>query len=159
MCAERNQNIAHRSRGRLEDLRLAACVKADITDSSISCAAQMEEMDSSKEVGSSTSAGTRLFKSSTVRVGSEVEGGRVDVDSGSNDKDPRRDGGVLNLTVGFAYGRGRLCDEAFRTRNRYRGKNSRVSVQVPDPYNQTPVLLDAIAAKWKPPAGNKLGEI
>jgi hypothetical protein len=77
----------------------------------------MEEIDSSKEVGSSTSAGTRLFKSSTVRVGLEVDvevkagAGRVGVDSGSTDADARCDGGVLNLTVGFAYGRGRLCDE------------------------------------------------
>jgi hypothetical protein len=103
----------HRSGGRLEDLRLAACVTADRTDSSILWAAKMEEIDSSKEAGSSTSAGTRLFKSSTVRVGlgvvvgAEVEAARADVDSGSNVIAPRG-GGVLNLTVGFVYGLGRL---------------------------------------------------
>jgi hypothetical protein len=58
-----------------------------MTDLSISCAAQMEEIDSSKEVGSSTSAGTRLFKSSTVRFGSEVEVGRADVDPESGNGD------------------------------------------------------------------------
>ena len=72
----------------------------------MSCAAQIEEIDSSKEVGSATSAGTRFFRSSMVRFGSEVEVGWVD--SESDDGDPRRDGGVLNLTTCFAYGRGRL---------------------------------------------------
>lgn len=86
---ERNRTIAHRSRGRLEDLCLAACVTADRTDSSIWWAAKMEGIDSSKEAGSSMSAGTRLFKNSTVRVwlgvgvGVEVGAGRVEVDPGS----------------------------------------------------------------------------
>ena len=73
-----------------------------MTDLSTSCAAQMEEIDSSKEEGSSTSAGTRFFKSSTVRFGSEVGTGRVEVDSNSGDGDSRCDRGVLNLTAGFA---------------------------------------------------------
>ena len=73
MCAwKRAENVAHRSRGRIEDLRLVACVRADTTDLSTSCAAQMVEIDSSKEEGSSTSAGTRLFKSSMVIFGSGV---------------------------------------------------------------------------------------
>lgn len=74
-----------------------------MADTSISCAAQMEEIDSSKELGSATSAGTRLFRSSTVNVGSELGVGRVDVGSGSSEGDARC-GGVLNLTAGFAYG-------------------------------------------------------
>ena len=74
----------------------------------MSCAAQIEEIDSSKEVGSATSAGTRFFRSSMVRFGSEVEVGCGWVGSESDDRDPRRDGGVLNLTTCFAYGRGRL---------------------------------------------------
>ena len=78
---------AHRSGGRLEDLRLVAWVTADITDWSISCAAQIEEIDSSKEVGSSTSAGIRLFKRSTVRFESEAEVGWMDVDSDSGNGD------------------------------------------------------------------------
>lgn len=59
------------------------------------------------------SAGIRLFKSSTVRVGLgvdvgvEVEAGRVEVDPGSNGV-ARGGGGVLNLTPGFVYGLGRL---------------------------------------------------
>src|ERR1700716_3373999 len=69
---EEELGIAHRSRGRLEGLCLAACVTAVRTDWSMLWAAKMEEIDSSKEAGSSTSAGTRLFKSSTVRVGFEV---------------------------------------------------------------------------------------
>ena len=157
-CGERNKKFTHRSGGRLEDLRFAACVTADMTDSSISCAAQMEEIDSSKEPGSWTSAGTRLFKSSTVRVGLELEVGRVDVDSGSSEKDSLRDG-VLNLTTGFVYGRGRLSDKALRTRNRCWGGNSLISVQVSNPDNQAPVLLNAVAAKRKPPASNKLNKI
>lgn len=117
---ENNTKDAHRSRGRLENLRLAACVTADMTDSSMSWAAKMEDIESSKEAGSSTSAGTRLFKSSTARVwfgtGVEVkvETGvwRMDVDSGSSDTDARG-GGVSNLTTGLAYGRGRLLDGTF----------------------------------------------
>jgi len=81
----------------------------------------MEDIESSKEAGSSTSAGTRLFKSSTERFGFgagvevrfEVGVWRVDVDSGSSDTDARG-GGVLNLTTGLVYGRGRLLDGAFR---------------------------------------------
>jgi hypothetical protein len=38
-------------------------------------AVKMEEIDSSKEVGSAMSAGTRLFRSSTVRVGLGVDVG------------------------------------------------------------------------------------
>ena len=69
-------------------LRFAACSIADIDDLSTSCAAQMEEMDSSKVVGSSTSAGTRFFNSSTVRFWLEVGAGRMDVNSGSGSGDP-----------------------------------------------------------------------
>jgi len=87
----RTENSTHRSRGRLEDLRLVACITADTTDLSILCAAQMEEIDSSKEEGSSTSAGIRFFKSSTVRFGSgdevEVRVGWLDVDPGSGNGD------------------------------------------------------------------------
>jgi len=54
-----------------------------MTDLSIPCAAQMEGIDCSKEVGSSTIAETKLFKSSTVRSGSEVEVGWMDVGSES----------------------------------------------------------------------------
>ena len=78
----------------------------------------MEEIDSSKELGSSTSAGIKLFKNSTVRVWSEFEAGRVEVGSGSTERDARRDGEASNLTVGLVYGRGRLHDGTFRTRNR-----------------------------------------
>ena len=93
----------------------------------------MEDIESSKEAGFSTSAGTRLFKISIVRVGfgtgvevkvgTEVGAGvwRVDVDSGSSDTDVRG-GGVSNLTTGLAYGRGRLLNGALRTRNRRRGE-------------------------------------
>lgn len=76
---EEAKTIAHRSMGRL-DLRLASCVTADTADLSISCAAQMEASDSSKELGSLTSAGTRVFKSSTVGFGSEFEVVRTDVE-------------------------------------------------------------------------------
>jgi hypothetical protein len=114
-------NSAHRSRGRLEDLRLVACIMADMEDLSTSCAAQMEEIDSSKEVGSSTSAGIRVFKSSTVRFGLEVEVGWVDVDSESGNGDPWRDG-VSNLTTGFAYGWGRLCDKTSQRKTGFEGK-------------------------------------
>ena len=91
-----------------------------MTDLSTSCAAQMEEIDSSKEEGSSMSAGTRLFKSSTVRFWSELGAGvgRVEVDSYSGDGDARCDKGVLNLTAGFAYGRGRLYDKVIGTKTR-----------------------------------------
>jgi len=75
----------------------------------------MVEIDSSKEEGSSTSAGTKLLKSSIVMfgpgVGVGVGAGRAGVDSRSGSGDACRDGGVLNLTTGFAYGRGRLCDK------------------------------------------------
>lgn len=93
----------------------------------------MEDIKSLKEAGFSTSAGTRLFKISTarvwfgtgveVKVEAEVEAGiwRVDVGSGSNDTDVRG-GGVSNLTTGLTYGRGRLLDGVFRTRNRRRGE-------------------------------------
>ena len=112
------QNVTYCSRGQIEGLRLAACTTADTTDSSILCAAQMEEIDRSKEAGSSMSAGTRFFKSSIVIVGSEVEvvGRAVNVGSGSTDA--WRGGGVLNLIVVLVYGRGRLNEEAIRTRSR-----------------------------------------
>lgn len=119
------------------------------------CAAQMEEIDSSKELGSSMSAGIRVFKSS---AGLELEDGRTDVDSGS--RDAPLHGGGLNLTVGFVYGCGRVLDERLRTRNRSRrGRVSLVSVCVSDPDGQTSILLNAVAAKWKSPAGNKLDRI
>lgn len=101
------------------DPRFAACVTADMMDLSTSCAAQMEEIDSSKELGSSTSAGIRVFKSSAVGVELEFEDGRTDVDSGSGGRDVPRHGGELNLTVGFVYGRGRAPDGTFETGNRY----------------------------------------
>ena len=88
---KRTEDVTHRSRGRTEDLRLVACVRADTTDLSISCAAQMVEIDSSKEEGSSTSAGTKLFRSSIVMfesgVGVGVGVGRagVDLKSGNGD--------------------------------------------------------------------------
>ena len=105
--------------GRLEDLRLAACITEDRVDSLMLWATKMEEINSSKEVGSLMSAGTRLFKTSTVRVGLgvgagvEVKARRMDMDSGSGDI--AQYGVVLNLTVGFVYGLGRLRDETFRT--------------------------------------------
>lgn len=85
----------------------------------MSCAAQMEEIDSSKEEGFSTSAGTRLFKSSIVRFGSEVEVEVrwLNVGSESGNGDAWRDRGLVNLTTGLAYGRGRLGDEALRVRS------------------------------------------
>jgi len=101
------KNTAHSSGGRLEDLSLAACVTAEMTDLSTLCAAQMAEIDSSKDVGSSTSAGTRLSNNSTVSF-ELAEVGRVGVDSGSGGRDARRDEGVLNLTAGFVNGCGRL---------------------------------------------------
>src|SRR5882757_501897 len=67
------RSVAHRSRGRLEDLRFTACITVDMRDFSIPCAAQMVEIDSSKEVGSLMIAGTRLFNSSALTVGSEAE--------------------------------------------------------------------------------------
>lgn len=81
---KRRENT-HRSRGRLEDLRLVAWVTADTTDWSILCAAQMEEIDSSKEVGSSRSAGIKLFKRFIVLFESEVEW--MDIGSGSSNGD------------------------------------------------------------------------
>ena len=54
------------------------CIKLDMTDLPTPCAAQMEEVDSSKEEGSSTSAGTSILKSSTVRPKSGVN---VDVEA------------------------------------------------------------------------------
>lgn len=84
---ERREKNAHRLRGRIEGLRRVACITVDMTDLSTSCAAQIEEIDSSKEVGSSTRAGIRLFKSSAVRFESEVEVGRLDVDSKPGDGD------------------------------------------------------------------------
>lgn len=99
-------NSTHRSRGRLKDPRLFACIMADTADLSIFCAAQMEEIDSSKEEGSSTNAGIRAFKISMARFGLEVEVevGWIDVDSESGSRDPWRGGGVSNLTAGLAYG-------------------------------------------------------
>ena len=154
---KRTKNNAHRSRGRLEDPRFIACVTADIADLSISCAAQIEDIDSSKGVGSSTSAGIRLFKSSTVRSGVEVEVGWIEVGSDSGNGETWRDLGVLNLTAGFAYGRKRLRNEILSTRNRHReGGNSPVPVLLPFPHDQAPVFLKAIAAKRKPSVDDEL---
>lgn len=77
----------------------------------------MEDINSSKESRSSKSAGTRFFRSSTVRVGLEVDvgvevkAGRVDVNSWPNGVDVRCGRGVSNLTVGFVYGCECLRDE------------------------------------------------
>ena len=114
--AKRKKKNAHHSEGRLKDLLLAACITADRTDSSMLWAAKMEGIVSSKEVGSSTSAGIRLSKSSTVRfwlevdVGVEVEAGWAGVGSGSSDI-VRGDEGALNLAMGLSYGLGCLHDE------------------------------------------------
>ena len=96
----------HRPRGLPEGLRLVACIMVDMADLSTLCAAQMEEIDSSKEVGSSMSAGTRALRSSTVRFGLELEVviGWVDTNSGFGDGGV----GVSNLTTGLAYGWERL---------------------------------------------------
>ena len=132
-----------------------------MTDLSILCAAQMEEMDSSKEEGSSTSAGIKLFKNSMVEAEVDVEVGgiNVDPDPESGDGVARPVGGVLNLTVGFTYGRGRLRDRSLRTRNRCKGGNSHIAIQVLDPHDQTPVFLKTIATERKPLACNELGKI
>lgn len=137
----------HRSRGRLRNLRLVACIMTDMTgDLSILCAAQMEEIDSSKEVGSSTIAEIRAFKSSILRFGLEIEVGWVDVDSGSGSGDPWRSGGVSILTTGFTYGLGRLRDKSFTTRNQLRGGgNSRVLTEASNPHNQASIVLNTIA--------------
>lgn len=152
-CVEENENNAHRSRGRFED-RFIACVTADM---SISCAAQTEEIASSKEVGSSATVGIRLFKSSMVRSGAEVEVGWMEVDSESGNGEVWRDWEVLNLTAGFAYGRKRLCNETISTRNRHReGADSPIPVRVSFPDDQAPVFLKTIAAKWKPSVDDEL---
>ena len=116
---KRTEKITHHSRGRLKDLRLVACVTADMTDLSMLCAAQMEEINSSKEEGFLTSAGTRLFKSSTVRFGSEVEVKVrwLNVGSELGNGDAWRDRGLVNLTTSLVYGRGRLGDETLRVRS------------------------------------------
>ena len=105
----------HRSRGRTEDLRLAACVTADMTDLSILCAAQIE----SKSAGSSMSAGIRLFRSSVVF---ESGAGVARTDSGLGDGDERREGGAVNLTPGFVYGC--LCDVSLKTKKKFRGRGA-----------------------------------
>lgn len=110
---EETKKATHRSMGR----RFTACVTADMADRSKSCAAQMEEIDSSKEFGLSRSAGTKVFKSSTVGVGSEFKVGRTDVDSGSGGRDAPLREGESNLTVDFVYGRGRTLGGTLRTRN------------------------------------------
>lgn len=63
--------------------------------------------------------------------------------------------GVLNLTAGFGYGFERLHEETFRTRSR-EGRDSRISIHMFFPHHQTSVLLNTVAAKWKPFAGNEL---
>ena len=70
-------------------------------DWSMSYAAQIEDIDASKSVGSSTSAGTKSFRSSVVvfRLGVTV----VRLGSGLGDGDEWREG-VVNLTPGV-YGR------------------------------------------------------
>jgi hypothetical protein len=151
------KHIAHCSGGRLEDLRFAACIKVDMTVLSTLCAAQMEEIDSSKEEGSSTSAGTKFFKSSTVEAEVDVEVGGMDLGSKSGNgvaRDPV--GGVSNLTAGFVYGRGRLCDGVLRTGDRCKAGNSPISIQVFNPHDQTPVLLETIATEREPLASNEL---
>lgn len=77
-----------------------------MTDLLMLCAVQMEEIDSSKEEGFSMSAGTRLFKSSTVRFGSEVEVKVrwLNVGSELGNGDAWHDGGLVNLTTGLVYG-------------------------------------------------------
>jgi hypothetical protein len=160
-CRQRTKlKVAHRSGGRLEGLRLAACITADSTDSSILWASKTEEIDSSKEVGSSMSAGTRFFKTSTMRVGLEVgvwvevEAGRAGM--GSRSVDIARRGGVLNLTVGFVYGFGRLFAKLLEPASRCQGRNSRISIRMSFPHNQTSVLLNTITAERKSLAGNEL---
>ena len=117
----------------------------------------MEDIDSSKEVGSSASAGIRLFKSSMVRSGAEVEVGWMEVDSESGNGEVWRDAEMLNLTAGFVYGRKRLCSETISTRNRHReGADLPIPVRVSFPHDQAPIFLKTIAAKWEPSVDDEL---
>lgn len=67
---------------------MAACIIADIEALSISCAAQIVEIDSSKAVASSTSAGSRFIKSSTVGFWLKVGVDWMDADSAPGRGDP-----------------------------------------------------------------------
>ena len=69
-------------------LCFAAWIIVDTEDLLTLCTAQMEEIDSSKTVGSLTSVGTRLFNTSTMRFRLEVGVERTDVGSGSGSGDP-----------------------------------------------------------------------
>ena len=69
----------------------------------------MKEINSSREEGSSTSAGSTLLKISTLEPGAEVEGMGVDLGSGCGVTG--RAVGVSNLTTGFTYGWERLRDK------------------------------------------------
>ena len=114
-CIGMNQNATHRLMGWLH-LRWTACVTVDMADWSISCAAQMEEIDSSKEFGSSMSTETKVLKSSTV--GLEFKVGWTDAGSASGRRNTLLHGGELNLTVGLVYGHGWTpLDRMLRTRN------------------------------------------
>jgi len=115
-------SFTHRSRGRTEDLRFAACVTADTTDSSMPCAAQIELIDasSSRSVGSPASAGISLLRSSAAVFGSGT--GVARADSGSGGGDGRE--GAVNLTPGFVYGRERLCSVSLETKSRFRRRNT-----------------------------------
>lgn len=73
-----------------------------MTDLSISCAAQIEDIEASKPAGSSTSAGTKLFRRSAVVFGPGA--GVARTDPGPGDGDGRREEGVVNLTPGLIYG-------------------------------------------------------
>jgi hypothetical protein len=81
----------------------------------MSWAAQIEEIDASKSLGSRTSAGIRFFRSSAVGFRLGVEAVRSGSGSGSGDEDEWREG-VVNLTPGLGYGRGRLCDAVLTTK-------------------------------------------
>ena len=115
----------------------------------------MEEIKSSKELGSSRSAGTRVFKSSTVAARSGFEVGRADAGPGTGGGDARRRG----VGSGLTYGCGRALYGIFGTRSRDKGGNSLISTRVLNPDDQTSVLLNAVAAKWETPANNKLGGV
>ena len=50
--------------------------------------------------------------------------------------------------------------KAFRARNqRWELRDSHIQILVSSPHDQTSVLLDAIAAEWKPLANGKLGKV
>jgi hypothetical protein len=122
----------------------------------MSWAAQIEEIDASKSLGSRTSAGIRFFRSSAVWFRLGVEAVRSGSGSGSGDEDEWREG-VVNLTPGLGYGRGRLCDTVLTTGDNFgNGGHSRIAIRIPNPHRQAPVFSDAVATKRKPSASNKL---